>query len=158
MKIIKMNEDDKFDIDLSSINAKIDDQNLFDEIERPSIDAINKFISTTHEIKNQPKTLDTSNYYVEYKMLVKGKEHFSGIHTSKAELQTYTVDDIIHSYSTEFIYWIYKNKDRLGIIDKSKDDTDYIATGMLVPVYRIFDLKKQYIMEKRLIELNIWKK
>jgi len=153
-----MNEDDKFDIDLSSINAKIDDQNLFDEIERPSIDAINKFISTTHEIKNQPKTLDTSNYYVEYKMLVKGKEHFSGIHTSKAELQTYTVDDIIHSYSTEFIYWIYKNKDRLGIIDKSKDDTDYIATGMLVPVYRIFDLKKQYIMEKRLIELNIWKK
>ena len=153
-----MNEDDKFDIDLSSINAKIDDQNLFDEIERPSIDAINKFISTTHEIKNQPKTLDTSNYYVEYKMLVKGKEHFSGIHTSKAELQTYTVDDIIHSYSTEFIYWIYKNKDRLGIIDKSKDDTDYIATGMLVPVYRIFDLKKQYIMEKRLIELNVWKK
>jgi hypothetical protein len=158
MKIIKMNDDDKFDIDLSSINAKIDDQNLFVEIERPSIDAINKFISTTHEIKNQPKTLDTSNYYVEYKMLVKGKEHFSGIHTSKAELQTYTVDDIIHSYSTEFIYWIYKNKDRLGIIDKSKNDTDYIATGMLVPVYRIFDLKKQYIMEKRLIELNIWKK
>jgi len=158
MKIIKMNDDDKFDIYLSSINAKIDDQNLFVEIERPSIDAINKFISTTHEIKNQPKTLDTSNYYVEYKMLVKGKEHFSGIHTSKAELQTYTVDDIIHSYSTEFIYWIYKNKDRLGIIDKSKDDTDYIATGMLVPVYRIFDLKKQYIMEKRLIELNIWKK
>ena len=153
-----MNDDDKFDIDLSSVNAKIDDQNLFVEIERPSIDAINKFISTTHEIKNQPKTLDTSNYYVEYKMLVKGKEHFSGIHTSKAELQTYTVDDIIHSYSTEFIYWIYKNKDRLGIIDKSKDDTDYIATGMLVPVYRIFDLKKQYIMEKRLIELNIWKK
>lgn len=153
-----MNDDDKFDIDLSSIDAKIDDQNLFDEIERPSIDAINKFISTTHEIKNQPKTLDTSNYYVEYKMLVKGKEHFSGIHTSKAELQTYTIDDIIHSYSTEFIYWIYKNKDRLGIIDKSKDDTDYIATGMLVPVYRIFDLKKQYIMEKRLIELNIWKK
>lgn len=153
-----MNEDDKFDIDLSSIDAKIDDQNLFVEIERPSIDAINKFISTTHEIKNQPKTLDTSNYYVEYKMLVKGKEHFSGIHTSKAELQTYTIDDIIHSYSTKFIYWIYKNKDRLGIIDKSKDDTDYIATGMLVPVYRIFDLKKQYIMEKRLIELNIWKK
>jgi len=156
MKIIEMNKDDKFDIDLSPVETQVNDQGLWDERERPSIDSINKFITTKHELKNQNMTIKTSNYFVEYKMLVKGKEHYSGIHTSQAELQTYTMDGVIHSYPTDFIRWIYLNKDKLELPDGKKNDTDYIATGVLLPIYRIFTLYDQYKIEKRLKELNMW--
>jgi hypothetical protein len=107
MRILKMNDDDKFDIDLSQIEAKIADNNLFDIAEKPTVEAINKFISTKHEFKNQKMTLNTGNFFVEYRMLVKGKYHDSGIITTKADLQTYTVNEMVFSFPTEFIYWIY---------------------------------------------------
>ncbi len=153
-KVLKMNDNDSFDIDLAPLNARIEDNDLFDERERPSVDCLNNFISCTHELKNQPTTLSTSNYFVEYKMLVKGKEHYSGIHTTKAVLQTYTIKGITHSYPTEFIYWIYQNKDRLDLKDGKKNDTDYIATGVLVPIYRIFELYRQYESETAIKRLR----
>ena len=150
MKIIKMNNDDKFDIDLSSIEAKIDDTDLFTPAEKPTVDAVNKFISTKHEFKNQPSTLNTNNFFVEYKMLVKGKEHYSGIHTSQALLQTYSVGEMLFSFPTEFIKFIYLNKARLNIMDAKKNDTDYIATGMLIPIELIIDLYGKYRTNKAL--------
>ena len=153
MRILVMNDKDKFDIDLSPIDAKIEDNKLFTELERPSVDAVNKFISTTHEFKNQSKTKSTSNYFVEYKMLVKGKYHDSGIITSQAELQTYTIGSIIHSYPTEFIRWIYTNRKKLKMTESQKDDTDYIGFGILIPIYQIFELWNQYEKQKRLKEL-----
>ena len=153
MRILEMNNDDKFDIDLSSIDAKINDTNLFTCSEKPSVDAVNKFISTTHEFKNQASTKLTSNFFVEYRMLVKGKYHDSGIVTSQAELQTYTVGPIIHSYPTEFIKWIYLNRKRLFIQETQKNDSDYIGYGILIPIYRVFDLYNEYFVENRLKNL-----
>jgi hypothetical protein len=153
MRILEMNNDDKFDIDLSSIDAKINDTNLFTPSEKPSVDAVNKFISTTHEFKNQSSTKFTSNFFVEYRMQVKGKYHDSGIVTSQAELQTYTVGPLIHSYPTEFIKWIYLNRKRLVIQESQKNDIDYIGYGILIPIYRIFDLYNDYFVENRLKNL-----
>jgi len=144
MRIIEMNNDDKFDIDLSSIDAKINDTNLFTPAEKPTVDAVNKFISTKHEFKNQPSTLTTNNFFVEYKMLVKGKEHYSGIHTTQAELQTYSVGPMLFSFPTEFLYWVYLNKNRLNIPEGKKNDTDYIATGMLISIDSITGLYGKY--------------
>ena len=144
MKILKMNDDDKFDVDLSSIEAKIDTSDLFHKDEAPTLTAINKFISTTHEFKNQALGLNTSNLYVEYKMLVKGKEHFSGIHTTQAELQTYTIDEMIISFPTDFIKWCYHNMKNLKLEQKDKNDTDYIASGFIIPFYRICELMNEY--------------
>ena len=153
MRILNMNDDDKFDIDLSQIEAKIDDNNLFDKSEKPTVDAINKFISTKHEFKNQKASLITGNFFVEYRMRVKGRYHDSGIITTKADLQTYTVNEMIFSFPTEFIYWVYINKESLEIQDAKKNDTDYIATGILIPIYRIFDLYKDYHQQKRIKQL-----
>lgn len=148
MKILEMNDNDKFDIDLSQIEAKINDTNLFTPAEKPTVDAVNYFISTKHEFKNQPSTLTTGNFYVEYKMLVKGKEHYSGIATTQAGLQTYSVGELLFSFPTEFIYWVYQNKKKLGIVDADKNDTDYIASGMLIPIETIIGLYSKYRTQK----------
>ena len=145
-----MNNDDKYDVDLSSIDAKIDDANLFTPLEKPTVDSVNKFISTKHEFKNQPSALKTNNFFVEYKMLVKGKEHFSGIDTTQANLQTYSVGEMLFSFPTEFIHWLYLNRIKLGLPDAKKNDTDYIATGFLVSIDLLTQLYGKYRTHKAL--------
>lgn len=151
--IIEMNNNDKFDIDLSQLNSSINDRNLFHKSEEVTIRNINNFISTTHEFKNQPSALNTGNLFFEYKMLVNNKEHYSGIHTSQAKLQTNSIGEITISFPTEFIHWCYVNRKKLELDDKDKNDTNYIATGFLLPFARITDLYNQFHNEKRLREL-----
>jgi hypothetical protein len=159
--ILPMNDNDEFDVDLAPIGAKIDDTDLFHKDEAPTLNAVNKFISTKHEFKNQAMALSTSNLYVEYKMLVNGKEHYSGIHTTKADLQTYNIDEMIISFPTDFIYWCYKNISNLKLELKDKNDTNYIATGFLIPIWRICELLNEYksirtrrMVSERLKNLN----
>lgn len=150
MKKIKMNDNDKFDLDLSQLDAQINEVDVFCERELTSIYAMNNFISTTHELKNQPSALNTDNFFIEYAMKVKGKFFYTGIVTSEAARQTYNVNDCIYSYPTEFIKWCYDNKERLELVDSKKNDTDYIGYGILIPICRINNLYQEFFKNKRI--------
>jgi len=154
MKILIMNDDGKYDIDLSPIQAKINTENLFSKFELPSVNAVNKFISSTHEFKNQQSALLTDNFFVEYAMTVKGNYFNSGILTSEAVLQTYNVNELLISVPTEFILYLYHNRVRLNLTDTKKNDTDYIGHGFLIPASRLVEMYSNYVMENRLKALR----
>lgn len=159
-----MNDDYRYDIDMSTAGLKIDDTNVFDKVEIPSIQSFNKFISCKHEFKNQQATITTGNFYIEYRMNVKGEDQDSGILTTQADLQTYTVDECIYSYPTEFIRYLYDNRKTLNLPEqqklhyKSYSDSRYVAFGILVPVSMMNELYSNYKKIKALRRLNIFKK
>lgn len=148
MKILEMNNDYRFDIDLNLANIKIDNTNPFCKREIPSIDAINKFISSKHELKNQQSALTTDNFFIEYGMLVKGKYSETGIITTEAEYQTYNVHECLYSFPTIFIKYLYNNRKTLNLMETTKNDTDYIGYGILVPISRINVLYSDYVKKK----------
>lgn len=143
--MIKPNNDDKFDIDLSQLNNRIDTSAPFTDSEKPSLELIDKFISTRHELKNQMSALSTNNFYVEYGMEYTHKpKHISGILKSEAEFQTYTVGDMLFSFSTDFIKYLFDNRKKLKLDEKKKNDTNYIAHGFLIPIDRMMELYSNY--------------
>ena len=150
-----MNNDGKFDIDLSQLDGKIEDTNPFSDRELPSINAMNKFISSKHELKNQSSTFTSGNFFVEYGMLVDGVYTDTGILTSEAVLQTYNVFDTIYSFSTEFILWCYHNRKKQHLKDSKKNDSNYVASGFLLPIERLPELYRNYYKEIRLKSLKL---
>jgi hypothetical protein len=154
MKLIQMNDNDKFDVDLSQLEVKINTKDLFTSIEEPSVNSVNKFISSKHELKNSFKSTKTNNYFIEYGIMVKGEFKKSGISTSEADLQTYTIGEIIHSYPTKFIKWASDNRKKLDLKESQVNADDYVGFGILIPIYRIFDLYYYYHKETRLKALN----
>lgn len=155
MNTIEMNNDHRYDVDLSKAKIKIEDTNLFSTKEKSSVKALNKVLSTTVELKACDKAL--YNLFIEFDCTkMNGITSPSGIATTEAGIWRINVGEIVFEFPTEFLRWLYTNRNLLKIEEsKLKNRTDTDVTGILVPVADILPLYNRYSLEKRLKELGI---
>lgn len=162
MNTLKMNDDYRYDVDLSQANIKIEDENLFSIKEKSSVDALNKVLSTTVELKSCDKAL--YNLFIEYNCTKRdGITYPSGIASTEAQIWRINIDELVYEFPTHFLKWIYDNKEELEIkTSPIINKTDLDVTGMLVPASDILNLYHQYkksstYLRKRLKDLGIRK-
>ena len=157
-----MNNDYRYDVDLSQAGIKVDENNLFSTKEKSSVDALNKVLSTTVELKSCDNAI--YNLFIEFNCTKRdGITYPSGIATTEAHIWRINVGELVYEFPTHFLKWLYLKKEELElktspIINK----TDLDVTGMLVPAADILNLYIQYkkspeFLNKRLKELGIRK-
>ena len=162
MNTIEMNDDYRYDVDLSQAGIKVDENNLFSTKEKSSVDALNKVLSTTVELKSCDNAI--YNLFIEFNCTKRdGITYPSGIATTEAHIWRINVGELVYEFPTHFLKWLYFKKEELElktspIINK----TDLDVTGMLVPAANILNLYIQYkkspeFLNKRLKELGIRK-
>lgn len=162
MNIIEMNDDYRYDIDLSKAGIKVDDNNLFSTKEKSSVDALNKVLSTTVELKSNDNAI--YNLFIEFDCTKRdGITYPSGIATTEAHIWRVNVGELVYEFPTHFLKWLYLKRKELNIKDSPiVNVTDLQVTGMLVPASDILNLYHQYRKSEeyrkyRIKNLNLWK-
>jgi hypothetical protein len=162
MNTIEMNDDYRYDVDLSKANVKVNEKNLFSSKEKSSVDALNKVLSTTIELKS----CDNAKYnlFIEYNCTKRDNVTYpSGIASTEADIWRVNVGELVFEFPTHFLKFIYNNRERLGIKESPiKNKTDLDVMGMLLPVGDILPLYAEYknsqeYLRKRLKDLSIKK-
>jgi len=162
MNTIEMNDDYRFDVDLSKAGIKVDDNNLFSTKEKSSVDALNKVLSTTVELKSNDNAI--YNLFIEFNCTKRdGITYPSGIATTEAHIWRINVGELVYEFPTHFLKWIYLKKEELDIkTSPIVNVTDLQVTGMLVPASNILNLYHQYKKSEeyrkyRIQNLKLWK-
>lgn len=157
-----MNNDHRYDVDLSLAGVKVDDNNLFSTKERSSVDALNKVLSTTVELKSNDNAI--YNLFIEFNCTKRdGITYPSGIATTEAHIWRINVGELVFEFPTHFLKWIYIKRAELGIKDSPIiNKTDLDVTGMLVPASEILNYYHQYKKSEeyrkyRIKNLKLWK-
>ena len=146
--IIYMNGNNSHDFNFADANIQIQDKNLFSTDELPSIHLLNKILRNRIEMKNHDKSCKTKNLYIEYEQDCNGNAIFkpSGIKVSQSEYYFFNIGDIGLFLNTEFLKWMYNNKEELGLLhaDNKKTGKDNITNAFLVKWKDIVDLQNKY--------------
>lgn len=157
-----MNNDYRYDVDLSQAKIKVEDNNLFSIKEKSSVDALNKVLSTTVELKSNDNAI--YNLFIEFNCTKRdGITYPSGIASTEAQIWRINVGELVFEFPTDFLKWIYLKRAELGIKESPIiNKTDLDVMGMLVPASDILNLYHQYkksneYLQKRLKELGIRK-
>jgi len=162
MNTIEMNDDYRYDVDLSKAGIKVDENNLFSTKEKSSVNALNKVLSTTVELKS----CDNARYnlFIEFDCTKKDNiKRASGIATTEAHIWRINVGELVFEFPTHFLKWIYEKRAELEIKESPIiNKTDLDVTGILLPVADILPLYTGYkqseeFLNKRLKELGIRK-
>jgi hypothetical protein len=162
MNTIEMNDDYRFDVDLSKAKIKVDETNLFSKKEQSSVDALNKVLSTTVELKS----CDNAKYnlFIEFDCTKKdGIKYPSGIASTEAHIWRINVGELVFELPTHFLKWIYLNRVDLEIKESPIiNRTDLDVTGILLPVCEVLPLYTKYkqsqdFLRNRLKELGLRK-
>ena len=157
-----MNNDYRYDVDLSQAGIKVDENNLFSTKEKSSVNALNKVLSTTVELKS----CDNARYnlFIEFDCTRRdGIKYPSGIATTEAHIWRINVGELVFEFPTHFLKWIYEKKEELDIKESTIiNKTDLDVTGILLPVADLLPLYSKYkqsqeFLQKRLKELGIRK-
>ena len=157
-----MNNDYRYDVDLSQAGIKVDENNLFSTKEKSSVNALNKVLSTTVELKS----CDNARYnlFIEFDCTRRdGIKYPSGIATTEAHIWRINVGELVFEFPTHFLKWIYEKKEELDIKESPIiNKTDLDVTGILLPVADLLPLYSKYkqsqeFLQKRLKELGIRK-
>jgi len=147
MKLIKMNNDKYFDVDLSLAEAQIDSTNPFSKKELPSINLLNNLLSSKVEMKNHNRTTQTGNLCIEYEIDVQGNgfKIQSGLSTTHADYYFLNIDEMGLFLPVEFLKFIYSNREKFEIkTEPSKESKKYIGHSLLIPMYRLQELYNNY--------------
>ncbi len=162
MNTIEMNDDYRFDVDLSKAGVKVDDNNLFSTKEKSSVDALNSVLSTTVELKSNDNAI--YNLFIEFNCTKRdGITYPSGIATTEAQIWRINVGELVFEFPTHFLKWVHLNRVALEIKESPiVNVTDLQVTGMLVPASDILNLYHQYKKSEdyrkyRIKNLNLWK-
>lgn len=157
-----MNDDYRYDVDLSKAGIKVDENNLFSKKEQSSVNALNKVLSTTVELKS----CDNARYnlFIEFDCTKRdGIKYPSGIATTEAHIWRINVGELVFEFPTHFLKWIYAKRVELEIKESPIiNKTDLDVTGILLPVSDLLPLYSRYkqsqeFLNKRLKELGIRK-
>ncbi len=139
-----MNDDYRYDVDLSQAGIKVDETNLFSKKEQSSVDALNKVLSTTVELKS----CDNARYnlFIEFNCTKKDNiTYASGIASTEADIWRINVGELVFEFPTHFLKWIYNNRVELEIKESPIiNKTDLDVMGMLLPVCEILPLYTRY--------------
>jgi hypothetical protein len=159
---IEMNNDYRYDVDLSQAGIKVDDTDLFSAKEKSSVDALNKVLSTTVELKSNDNAI--FNLFIEFNCTKRdGITYPSGIATTEAHIWRINVGELVFEFPTHFLKWVYEKRLELEIKDSPIINvTDLQVTGMLVPAANILSYYHQYKKSEeyrryRLKNLTLWR-
>lgn len=145
---LKMNDDYRYDVDLSQLNAQVEDSNPFSTRELPSINLFNKILRSKLEMKSHMQTLKTGNLFIEFQIDNKGDGVLvpSGISTSEADMWFLNIGDMALFLTDEFLKWIFANQDKYELKPKTNEKTadDHIGHGLIIPFIRILELQIDY--------------
>lgn len=162
MNTIEMNNDYRYDVDLSLAGVKVDDNNLFSTKEKSSVDALNKVLSTTVELKSNDNAI--YNLFIEFNCTKRdGITYPSGIATTEAHIWRINVGELVYEFPTHFLKWVFNKRTELGIEERPIiNKTDLDVTGMLVPASEILNYYHQYKKSEeyrnyRIKNLKLWK-
>jgi hypothetical protein len=140
---LTMNDDYRYDIDMSQANISLDEDNLFHKKELSSVKNFNKLLQGKTEFKSQ----DNSLYmlWIEFKIIVDGIENPSGISTTQADVWRISVGELVFEFPTHFLKWIYKHHERLEIkVGNNHKVTNHIGYGIFIPASNILNLYNDY--------------
>lgn len=145
---LKMNDDYRFDVDMSQMDAQVEDINPFSTRELPSINLFNAIIRGKIEMKSHMQTLKTGNLFIEYQIDNRGDGVIvqSGLSKSEADFWFFNIGDMGLFLSGNFLIWIFNNKEKYEIETKTNEKTadDHIGHGLIIPFIRILELQIEY--------------
>lgn len=146
MRILETNDDYKFDVDLSQLDAIIDDVVLFDEKERTSFTALNKLITSKVELKSQDRS---KNYiWLEYAIEVDGITKDSGISTSEAPVYRITIGQIVLEFPSDYLKWLVLKRKELDIPECRNRNNNHNGFGINIPLSQILHYQKSYFQSQ----------
>jgi len=159
-KVIPMNNNGDYDVDMSKSNVMVQNSNLHCEVELSSINLFNDLISSLIEFKHHYKTTQTGNLFIEFETDSYGNGIFrpSGLSTTKAKYYFFSIDLIPLFLPVEFLLFLLENRNDskidLEVKDNSKTGTDNIGNGLIIPFSRIIELYKVYMDYKLKLKLK----
>lgn len=152
-KVLTMNDDGRFDIDLEQLKSYIDTSSIWDNQEKPSLNLINLFLKSKVEIKNMIEARKC--FFIEYYITpdIKNKEIIkpSGIVTSLSEFYILTTKINFHVITTEMLRWVLKNKEMLNIKDEDGNYDKYPTNnphGLIIPHDRLLELENKFMNDE----------
>ena len=151
--MIEMNDDYKFDIDLSQMNVQIDVTDLHSPAEKPSVDMLNSILSSKIEMKEHTKTLITHNLFIEYKIFKNGQMLSSGLKLSEADYYFFNIHLEMGIFlSKRFLVFLFNKREAFNIETKNVRNADnYIGYGLIVPWNRILGMYEIYLEKDKKI-------
>lgn len=148
MKYIKMNGDNTHDFDFADAGVQIDSSTRFAKSEQPSIDLLNRILSSKIEMKSHMQTLNTTNLFIEFMIDNKGNGDLvpSGLNTTKAGMYFLNIDEMGLFLPVRFLKYLLKYKDKLGIEVRNNLRTadDHIGYGLIIPMEKLMQYYLKY--------------
>lgn len=160
MRVLLMNDDHRFDVDMKQLQVKVEDNNPFSDRELPSINLFNAIISSKIEMKSHMQTLKTGNLFLEFEIDNRGNGVLdkSGLSTTEADFWFLNIGDMAIFLSYPFMKWMLDNRKRLKIEVKTNHKTakDHIGHGLIIPMYRLMEIYMEYnnhLIKQRIAEV-----
>jgi len=152
--VIDTNNDEKFDVDLSKLNTRIDDSNLFDIKEKSSFDNLNFLLSSKVELKSQNKS---KNYiWLEYEIEINGVIKPSGLSTTQSEIYRISIFEIVLEFKTDYLKWLVNKRKELNINESRNNNIkNYIGIGINVPFAELLNYQKLYHQSQEYRKLRL---
>lgn len=149
---IRINDDETYDIHMSDCNSYINTESSFCKSEKGGYEGINRFLHSTVEVKFHLSAIDYNSLFVEYQTYFRkeNENRLSGIHTSEADCWWFEMGEVSIRIDTEYLKWLYTNRNTLNFEEKPSHDHSHVATGFIVPIGLILPLLKKYKDEKNM--------
>lgn len=156
-RIVKMNDDDKFDIDGANIGAILDEKDFFCKKEKSGLKCFNRILSGTTELKSEDKTEKT--LFIEYEIDKKGNGTFepSGIQKTEAGTWRINIKRLVIEVDVNFLKFCYQHKERFNFLITPSFEDKYIGRGFCIPMTDLLDIHNmwEYYEECNDLELSI---
>ena len=157
-KVIPMNDNGDYDVDMAKSKIKVQDTNLHAEAELNSINLFNEILDAQIEFKHHYKATQTGNLFIEFETDSYGNKIFkpSGLSITKAKFYMFSIDRIPLFLEVTFLKYLLTNKDELNleVKDNRKTGTDNIGNGLIVPLTNLIELYKNYLQHNLKLKLK----
>ena len=156
MKYIPMNDNADWDVDMRLAEVQIAKQDVHSHKELPSVNLLNRILSTTIEMKSHVQTLKTGNLYIEFQQDTYGNRIMkpSGLYKTKADMWFFNIGEMGLFLSTAFFIWLMTCYQDFGLVvkDNVKTGKDNLTDGLIIPMPMVMDLYLAY--EKHLQKIE----
>ena len=143
-KVIRMGEDNKFDVDGSLFGVILDETGLHDNKEGSSIKCFNRILSGKTELKAEDRTLKT--LFIEYEIDKEGNGIFkpSGLSTTEAGTWRINIKRLVIELDTKFLRFCYDNRETFKFLIRPSEENRWIGMGICIPVCDILNLHNMW--------------
>ena len=144
MRMIRMGEDNKCDIDGRLFDVMLDENDLHDKKEISSVKCFNRILTGKTELKAEDRTLKT--LFIEYEIDKKGNSKFepSGLSTTEAGTWRINIKRLVIELDTNFLRFCYEHRKTFGFMIRPSRENRWIGMGFCIPVCDILKLHNMW--------------